>query len=599
MIDWIVSKIREKIHSLYVGLFVTILFGALLGIATYTVARISSNFVINNYYMSEEHKLDREKAHISALQNYITGNALSSNDMSEISMWARGNKYVYLLLYKDDQLFFTSDMIIPEEGEGSEGDNGGDGDFGDTESGDGQIVTVTVNTAKESVGDEDNSTAESVIKGVITAIDEDGNMTVTDETGSLEIVNVSLMTEDGSIPFAELNDKPKKGDNVILQVSLKREDGVVRAYAAVILGVKKSDNGSHGSQGGNQGGTGITVEYPTREELLEYAKNNDQYVIELSDGMLLASIAEFSEYLYYDLSNIMSLVLAMIVLAFVIVNYFRRIVSRIKRLETDVTIVTHGNMTHKIHSKGYDEISNLSVNVDNMRNSILENLQKEREARDANNELITAMSHDIRTPLTVLLGYIEMMKVKGNDQPIMDEYLAAIERTAMRLKQLSDDMFKYSLAFGDEAERIGLERYDAYMLTEQMLSEHVLLLKESGYDVILDIDYSAIPANAEVMTDAQNLMRIIDNIFSNLHKYADRGDPITVKVFVKDEENITIEFINTVGVRDQVTESNGIGMKTCSRLAKFITSGFEYGQRGNKFITTIDLGYTTDKKDGI
>ena len=534
MIKWIVDKLREKAHSLYVGLFLVILVGVMLGIVTYTVARLSANSLINNYYLSEEKKEKREIAHIESLQKYITDNRLSSNDMKKISKWAQGNKYVYLMLYKDDQLFFTSDMIIPDDPD----ENGKDGESdSETENGDG--------------GTDDNS-----------GEDNSGE-------GGSEDIGDGESGEDGS----ESGDGEAEGDGTG-DASQEGSDGI--------------QGGSGQGGNGSQGGSGITVEYPTREELKEYAQNNDQYVIELLDGMLLASVAEFSEYLYYDLANITSLVFAMIVLAFIVVNYFRRIVARIKRLETDVTIVTHGNMTHKIHSKGYDEISILSSNVDNMRNSILENLEKEREARDANTELITAMSHDIRTPLTVLLGYIEMMKSEADGDSVMGEYLNATERTAMRLKQLSDDMFKYSLAFGDAAERVTLEEYDAAMLMEQMLSEHILLLREMGYDVVTD-GAEELPRGATVCTDAQNLMRIVDNIFSNLRKYADESFPILIRLYSDADLRIVVEFTNTPKRSVSKVESNGIGMKTCQRLANFIADSFEYGEKNEKYFTRICL----------
>ena len=552
MIKRFIDKFRETAHSLYVGLFLTILLGALLGVATYTLVRLSANSAINNHYLSETEKEKREQAHIDALQEYITVNGLTSADMKKISKWAQSNRYVYLILYKDDQLFFTSDMIIPDDVPDSE-NNGesGDSGTGDSEGGssgaDGEI-----SGDGSSGGSGDENTGDGGSDGANDGSgDTDGDQSGTDDEGTDE----GLGDGQGS-----------SGDG---------------------QGSSGGSQSGSGNQGGS-GGSGITIDYPTREELKEYAQNNDQYVIEVGDGMLLASIAEFSEYLYYDLSNIMSLVLAMIVLAFVIVNYFRRIVARIKRLETDVTIVTHGDMTHKIHSKGYDEISVLSSNVDNMRNSILENLRKEREARDANTELITAMSHDIRTPLTVLLGYIEMMKSEADGDGAMGEYLNATERTAMRLKQLSDDMFKYSLAFGDAAERVVLEEYDGKMLMEQMLSEHILLLREKGYEVVTG-EKDDVPEGVRVYTDAQNLMRIIDNVFSNLQKYADEEQPVVINLYFDGESQIVLQTFNAPKKIVTKVESNGIGMKTCKRLANFIAESFEYGERGGKYFTRLAL----------
>ena len=124
-------------------------------------------------------------------------------------------------------------------------------------------------------------------------------------------------------------------------------------------------------------------------------------------------------------------------------------------------MVSDGNMHHNIHYDGDDELTRLSYNVEQMRSSMLKNIQLEREARDSNAELITSMSHDIRTPLTVLLGYLEMMKNHEGCDEEMTDYIEASENTAMRLKQLSDDMLKYSLAFGDAPGDVTLEDADA------------------------------------------------------------------------------------------------------------------------------------------
>jgi len=540
LIKKIASKLRDNVHSLYVGLFFVILFAMLVGIGTYAVARLAANYYIDNYYVSEENRESRELDHIERLQKFITDNKLSSEDMAEISRWSKSNRYVYLMLYKDDQLFFTSDMVIPDKDETEEGDkdsdgapDGGEGDSAGGETPDGE--------GSEGEGGDDSA--------------QDGTQDGTQSGAS------------GSQGSNQGGASGNQGEN------------------------QGGTGGNQGGTGGNQGGTtvpGITIEYPTRDELMQYAQANDQHVIELEDGMLLASVAEYSEYFYYDISNIFSLVVAMILLAAIIISYFSRLIARIKRLEADVTIVSRGNMNHKIHARGYDEISRLSENVDNMRNSILENLRREREARDANTELITAMSHDIRTPLTVLLGYLEIMKSETGDSQLLGEYVAASERTAMRLKQLSDDMFKYSLAFGDAAQGITLEEYDAAMLLDQMIAEHILLLRESGYNPTVEYKGDGVPEGATVMTDAQNLMRIVDNVFSNLHKYADKDEPIRISVIVEGD-TVIFECRNTETKDKTRVESNGIGLKTCSRLAELVSDGFEYGLEGGTFTTRLRL----------
>ena len=329
---------------------------------------------------------------------------------------------------------------------------------------------------------------------------------------------------------------------------------------------------------------GGSADYPTEEEMLEYAKENDLVGIEMSDGTVYASLTEFSEYLYRDLARLLSLAAAMVVLALVIMIYFFKVVNRITRLASEVTVVADGNMNHEIYLGGDDEISKLSHDVDNMRNAILNTLESERAAREANTELITSMSHDIRTPLTVLIGYLDIMKMYSNDE-VMQEYIKSSEKTAMRLKKLSDDMFKYLLVFGNSAKPAELEEYDGKTLIEQLLSEHILLLREHGYEVKFNVPEES---KVKVLTNAPDLMRIIDNVFSNISKYGDREKPIEIKVEIGDDR-VSMTFSNAISADTSMAESNKIGLKTCAKIAELIASEFSYSTSEGVFTVSIGL----------
>ena len=330
---------------------------------------------------------------------------------------------------------------------------------------------------------------------------------------------------------------------------------------------------------------------PTREELLDKVANitnRETIDIEYEDGKketFLVKVYDYSEYFQRDILNILCFIVSMIVLATVIVEHFGRIIVRINRLQYDVKEVAEGHLEYPIVATGFDEITRLAYDVENMRTSMLENIEKEREALQMNTELITSMSHDIRTPLTVLMGYVDIMK---SDLPPeeMREYVLASEKTVHRLKQLSDDMFKYFRAFGKGAEGITMEEYDAATLFEQLLTEHVLLLSESGYDVKYDIS-ELLEGNYIVRTDAPHMTRIIDNIFSNLYKYADmeREVYITGK---KVDDTAVFEFKNTTKINSGA-ESSKVGLKTCKRLSEYILNSFDYGDEDGTFTLTFSM----------
>ena len=319
-----------------------------------------------------------------------------------------------------------------------------------------------------------------------------------------------------------------------------------------------------------------------RDDLFSDATANGFYRITVSDGSLTVAMAEYSENLYYGMFSAISVLAAALTFVFSLVGYIRVVIDRIKRFAGDVTIVSDIDMNYEIISEGADEISTLSDNVEQMRQKMLDHIKSEQEAREANTELITSISHDIRTPLTVLMGYIEMMKAHSADDEVMQGDISATENTALRLKHLSDDMFKYSLAFGETQKSVKLDEYDAATLIEQLLFEHFVLMREMGYDLHYDLTGESIKPGSTIRTDADNLMRIVDNIFSNLRKYADPAEPIFFTHGVEDGK-FTLECRNRIRRDTEEAESNGIGLKTCVRLASLVAKKFEYGRDGDDF----------------
>ena len=322
-----------------------------------------------------------------------------------------------------------------------------------------------------------------------------------------------------------------------------------------------------------------------RDELLADARAGGYHLISLTDGQVIVALSEYSENLYLSIFRAASFASAGITFILMLVRYIGMLINRIKRFASDVTIVSELDMNYKIVSEGKDELAGLSDNVENMRQTMLRHIENEKEARAANTELITSISHDIRTPLTVLMGYIEMMREREKDE-VMLGYIDATESTALRLKQLSDDMFKYLLAFGDTDKAVSLEEYDARMLFDQALSEHILLLREMGYDISVNNLGDALPEGSLVRTDAQNLMRIVDNIFSNIRKYADMESTINIDTRI-DGARLTVEVRNRLRRDTDGAESNGIGLKTCVRLGSVVADGFEYEKGEDSFVCRL------------
>jgi signal transduction histidine kinase len=144
----------------------------------------------------------------------------------------------------------------------------------------------------------------------------------------------------------------------------------------------------------------------------------------------------------------------------------------------------------------------------------------------------------------------------------------------------------YFVAFGKPAE-VSIQPYDAATLLDQMLAEHILLLKEQGYVLKAENGF-LLPTGAQLLTDAPQLMRMIDNIFSNIVKYADASAPIVIGDSL-DNDYICLHFRNKIRADSAHVESTGIGLKTCSRIASAIGARFTVSKEDGLFTVSLAL----------
>lgn len=317
-------------------------------------------------------------------------------------------------------------------------------------------------------------------------------------------------------------------------------------------------------------------QYFTEEARESYQKTLDSLLSEnrelrpvyFLDGTLLICVVDYTENFIYNLVTATSIIAAFFVLAVIMIINFSETARRVNRLANTVRRVEEGNLEMPIVLEGNDELSALAKDVNSMRNAVVDTMSKERQAWEANAELITAMSHDIRTPLTVLLGYLDLMEIQKKDG-VNVEYVEACKENAMRLKRLSDDMFSYFLVFGKNDLSLDLSQEIDCATLEHMLAEREVLLSELGFEVIR----SRVVPRAKVKIDIAYFSRVMDNIFSNLSKYADPGEPIYVGTDF-DGSTLTVSVKNHIKAEEDRAESNGIGIKTCVKIMELLNGSF-------------------------
>ena len=276
------------------------------------------------------------------------------------------------------------------------------------------------------------------------------------------------------------------------------------------------------------------------------------YTAEFADGTADVFLYGFFSYPLYSYAMTAEILLAVILLVAIVILGIRRPVKYIGRLKDECEILGNGNLDYQVTVQGRDELALLAQGLDNMRMALRESNEKEAEITAANRRMITEMSHDLRTPLTSLLIYTEILGKKAAKDPRQAmEYVRKIEKKARQIKRLSDNIFEYALITEETKAELG-EPQTLRELFYDPLSEMTAYLGERGYTVELRPDTGSGSERRQIRVNEEYINRIMDNIVSNIEKYADKSMPVRI-------ENIYTEEYGGLAFR------NGISCSTDDR----------------------------------
>ena len=309
------------------------------------------------------------------------------------------------------------------------------------------------------------------------------------------------------------------------------------------------------------------------------------YPIAFRDGTVYAVIYDNSDSRLYDVTWVVSLLLGCAVLALTLLAYNRRVARKVVAISQEVQSIGEGNLYLQLTPEGNDELTQLTASVEQMRLSLLRKTSEEQRALQQNSDLITAMSHDIRNPLTALLGYLDLAKTgQYRTQEELQSYLDAAYGKAEQLKRLTDELFRYSLLFGCRELPLQLERYDASILLGQLLGESRAQLQQQGFTVQLLLPQQ----DVQIEADVTYLKRVFDNLFDNIRKYADPARPVAIAALLEDGA-LHVCLSNSVNPGAGRIESNKIGLRTCAKIMAQMSGSFKRYTENGKFTAEVIL----------
>lgn len=255
--------------------------------------------------------------------------------------------------------------------------------------------------------------------------------------------------------------------------------------------------------------------------------------------------------------------------------------------------VRNGNVAYKIPEVRCQDLKALAANVNDIAQGLDESVSAKVKAERLKTELITNVSHDLKTPITSIISYTELLsKVEGLPDEARD-YVAVIAKKSDRLNKLTQDLFDISKVQSGNDDVV-LEKLDVSLLINQALGEHDNEIQNSGLPFCVDT-----PKELFISADGRKMSRVVSNLINNILKYTMKNTRVFITASEKDGmivmefknisaypldfdvEEITQRFVR--GDESRTAEGNGLGLAIAKSYTEICNGSFEIVVDGDMF----------------
>lgn len=304
------------------------------------------------------------------------------------------------------------------------------------------------------------------------------------------------------------------------------------------------------------------------EEYMMARKNADANgVLVFADGKQMKIMMMFDKiYSYYNVVYLASLGLGGAFYLIIFLLFINSKIKYIKLLANELKILEGGDLEYEITVKGRDELSMLASGLNSMRKAVLFRENEERKNVRLNRDLVTALSHDIRTPMTSLIGYLEILKLHRFQTPEQEQkYLENAHQKAFQLKEMTDTLFEYSLVSGKTQENYDTELVCVADVLNSIEDTQISDLISDGWKIRRE--FALADMNIYLDIDMDFYRRVLDNLASNIRKYADKSAELVFEAAVGDN-CFRLSVKNRVLQGETLEGSTGVGLKTCEKIMR-------------------------------
>lgn len=283
------------------------------------------------------------------------------------------------------------------------------------------------------------------------------------------------------------------------------------------------------------------------------------------------------------------------------------LVMQMTKLQEGGRRIAEGDLSTPIDTRGmYGDFKEHAENINQAGIGIAHAVDKQMRSERFKTELITNVSHDIKTPLTSIINYVDLIKKEEIHDEKLEEYINVLDRQSGRLKKLIEDLIEASKASTGNLS-VNFENCDARVLLTQIVGEFEEKTAANQLEMIVESPDR--PVNVRV--DSRHIWRVFDNLLGNICKYAQPGTRVYITLVQKDQSavicfknisryqlNISNEELLERFVRgdsSRNTEGSGLGLSIAQSLTELMNGKMELAVDGDLFKVTLTFPVCTDK----
>ncbi|WP_343101055.1 sensor histidine kinase [Romboutsia sp. MSSM.1001216sp_RTP31141st1_G3_RTP31141_220114] len=240
------------------------------------------------------------------------------------------------------------------------------------------------------------------------------------------------------------------------------------------------------------------------------------------------------ELIYNEVMLLFGIPMSMLLFTLYIVKklaYLSDIIEGTSRIKT-------GELDYKIDILGNDSFTNLAENINNIGEGLEKSIETQLRSERMKSELITNVSHDLKTPLTSIINYVELIKKEEVSPEHVNDYIKVLDQKSKRLKILIEDLFEASKASSGNLE-LNMENIDIVQLLRQSIGEMEEKLSNSNLDIRLNLSSEKI----NIYADGRRMYRVFENLLSNISKYSLPSTRVYIDL-LEDDESVIITMKN-------------------------------------------------------